>query len=88
MGFNQFDLQRRRACKGSHKGRWVKGDDVTNNVKTIPTVPLKLRGDFKGEFEARGEIVMPISGFNKLNSSRIENGEEPFKNPRNTASEV
>ena len=68
------------------RGDGVKGDDVTNNVKTIPTVPLKLRGDFKGEFEARGEIVMPISGFNKLNSSRVENGEEPFKNPRNTAS--
>ena len=68
------------------RGDGVKGDDVTNNVKTIPTVPLKLRGDFNGEFEARGEIVMPISGFNKLNLSRIENGEEPFKNPRNTAS--
>ena len=68
------------------RGDGVKGDNVTNNVKTIPTVPLKLRGDFKDEFEARGEIVMPISGFNKLNLSRVENGEEPFKNPRNTAS--
>ena len=68
------------------RGDGVKGDDVTSNVKTIPTVPLKLRENIKGEFEARGEIVMPLDGFNKLNKKRTENGEEPFKNPRNTAS--
>ena len=68
------------------RGDGVKGDDVTSNVKTIPTVPLKLRENITGEFEARGEIVMPLDGFNKLNKKRLENGEEPFKNPRNTAS--
>jgi len=68
------------------RGDGVKGDDVTSNVKTIPTVPLKLRENIAGEFEARGEIVMPLHGFNQLNIKRIENGEEPFKNPRNTAS--
>ena len=68
------------------RGDGVKGDDVTSNVKTIPTVPLKLRENIAGEFEARGEIVMPLDGFNQLNIKRIENGEEPFKNPRNTAS--
>ena len=68
------------------RGDGVKGDDVTSNVKTIPTVPLKLRENITGEFEARGEIVMPLDGFNKLNKKRMENGEEPFKNPRNTAS--
>ena len=68
------------------RGDGVKGDDVTSNVKTIPTVPLKLRKNITGEFEARGEIVMPLDGFNQLNKKRTENGEEPFKNPRNTAS--
>ena len=72
--------------KAVTRGDGVKGDDVTSNIKTIPTVPLRLRGDFSGEFEARGEIVMPIKGFNELNIDRINNGEEPFKNPRNTAS--
>ena len=72
--------------KAVTRGDGVKGDDVTSNIKTIPTVPLRLRGGFSGEFEARGEIVMPIKGFNELNIDRINNGEEPFKNPRNTAS--
>tara|TARA_B000000477_G_scaffold84562_1_gene71590 strand:+ start:3 stop:2009 length:2007 start_codon:yes stop_codon:yes gene_type:complete len=68
------------------RGNGVKGDDVTSNIKTIPTVPLKLRKNILGEFEARGEIVMPLNGFSKLNKKRMENGDEPFKNPRNTAS--
>ena len=72
--------------KAVTRGDGVKGDDVTSNIKTIPTVPLKLREGFLAEFEARGEIVMPIKGFNELNIDRINNGEEPFKNPRNTAS--
>jgi len=68
------------------RGDGVKGDDVTSNIKTIPTVPLKLRKNISGEFEARGEIVMPLDGFTQLNEKRLQNGEEPFKNPRNTAS--
>ena len=68
------------------RGDGVKGDDVTSNIKTIPTVPLKLRKNISGEFEARGEIVMPLVGFTQLNEKRLQNGEEPFKNPRNTAS--
>ena len=72
--------------KAVTRGDGVKGDDVTANIKTIPTVPLKLIGDFSNNFEARGEVVMPIEGFNELNKLRIHNGEEPFKNPRNTAS--
>ena len=68
------------------RGDGVKGDDVTSNIKTIPTVPLKLRKNITGEFEARGEIVMPLDGFTQLNEKRLQNGEEPFKNPRNTAS--
>lgn len=68
------------------RGDGVQGDDVTVNVKTIHSVPLQLRGDFPPHFEIRGEIVMPFEGFAKINAERVENGEEPFRNPRNTAS--
>ncbi len=69
------------------RGDGVQGDDVTNNIKTINSVPLQLQGtDYPKRFDIRGEIVMPFAGFNKLNSARIANGEEPYANPRNTAS--
>ena len=72
--------------KALTRGDGISGDDVTSNVKTIPTVPLKLRGFTNIKFEARGEIVMPIKGFNKLNEIRYKEGKELFKNTRNTAS--
>tara|TARA_B110000259_G_scaffold44897_1_gene52036 strand:+ start:1086 stop:3077 length:1992 start_codon:yes stop_codon:yes gene_type:complete len=72
--------------KAITRGDGIQGDDVTANIKTIPTVPLVLQGNFIKNFDIRGEIVMPIEGFKKLNSKRLSNGEEPFKNPRNTAS--
>ncbi len=72
--------------KAVTRGDGVKGDDVTENVKTINTVPLRLIGNFPDNFEARGEIVMPIKKFKELNKIRTDNGKEPFKNPRNTAS--
>lgn len=69
------------------RGDGVKGDDVTANVKTIRSIPLKLHGnDWPSEFEIRGEILMPYKSFNKLNEERIANGEEPMANPRNTTS--
>ena len=68
------------------RGDGYKGDDVTLNVKTIKSIPLKLRGDFPEEFEIRGEIFIPISKFNTLNNDRIKNDLVPFANPRNTAS--
>lgn len=68
------------------RGDGEKGDDVTTNVKTIKSVPLKLNGDYPDEFEIRGEIILPLDGFNKMNEERIEIGEEPYRNPRNTAS--
>lgn len=69
------------------RGDGVQGDDVTTNVRTIHSVPLILKGDDIPEhFEIRGEIVMPLEGFNHLNAERVERGEEPFRNPRNTAS--
>ncbi|QNK78611.1 NAD-dependent DNA ligase LigA [Winogradskyella sp. PAMC22761] len=68
------------------RGDGVQGDEVTANIKTINTVPLQLKGEFPGRFDIRGEIVLPIEGFLKMNEERIENEEEPYKNPRNTAS--
>ena len=68
------------------RGDGTQGDDVTQNIRTIPTVPLELRGDFKERFAIRGEIILPIDGFNKMNEQRIAKGEEPYRNPRNTAS--
>ena len=67
-------------------GDGVQGDEVTANVKTIHTVPLQLKGDYPERFDIRGEIVLPIEGFLKMNEERVENDEEPYKNPRNTAS--
>ena len=68
------------------RGDGVQGDDVTNNVKTIRSVPLKLKGDFPAKFDIRGEIVLPLAGFAAMNAERVEAGDEPYSNPRNTAS--
>jgi len=68
------------------RGNGVQGDDVTTNIKTIHSIPLRLKGDFPKEFEIRGEILMPIQRFTDFNKQRIENGVEPFANPRNATS--
>ena len=68
------------------RGDGTQGDDVTANIKTIKSVPLKLIGNYPEFFEIRGEIILPYEGFKELNKQRILNGEEPFKNTRNTAS--
>ncbi len=67
------------------RGDGTRGDDVTTNVRTIRTVPLKLHGDFPEFFEMRGEIVMPFESFNRLNEARAEAGDDLFANPRNAA---
>ena len=67
------------------RGDGTQGDDVTTNVRTIRTVPLKLHGDFPPFFEMRGEIVMPFESFNRLNEARAEAGDDLFANPRNAA---
>ncbi|RXJ50742.1 NAD-dependent DNA ligase LigA [Gelidibacter gilvus] len=72
--------------KAITRGDGVQGDDVTANIKTIRSVPLRLKGDYPPRFDIRGEIVLPFEGFNKMNEERIEIGEEPYRNPRNTAS--
>ncbi|MDA8768998.1 NAD-dependent DNA ligase LigA [Winogradskyella sp.] len=68
------------------RGDGVRGDEVTANIKTINTVPLHLKGDYPQRFDIRGEIILPIEGFLKMNEDRLANDEEPYRNPRNTAS--
>ena len=68
------------------RGDGTHGDNVTANIKTIKSVPLKLEGNYPSKFEIRGEIVLPFAGFKALNQEKIAAGEEPYKNPRNTAS--
>jgi len=68
------------------RGDGFQGDEVTNNIKTIRSVPLQLKGDFPENFEIRGEIILPLEGFAKMNQELIESGETPYSNPRNTAS--
>jgi DNA ligase (NAD+) len=68
------------------RGDGIQGDDVTNNIKTIKSIPLKLKGNFPDKFDVRGEIILPFAGFEKMNQELIEIGEIPYSNPRNTAS--
>jgi len=68
------------------RGDGFQGDDVTNNIKTIKSIPLKLKGEFPAKFDIRGEIILPFAGFEKMNQDLIEIGETPYSNPRNTAS--
>src|SRR6056297_1273076 len=66
------------------RGDGVEGDDVTSNIRTIKSIPLKLRGsDYPDDFVIRGEILMTHDNFGKLNKEKQENGEKPFANPRN-----
>lgn len=68
------------------RGDGFQGDDVTNNIKTIKSIPLKLKGNYPQQFAVRGEIILPFAGFEKMNQELIEIGETPYSNPRNTAS--
>ena len=69
------------------RGDGVRGDDVTANVRTIKSIPLKLQGsDYPPRFEIRGEILMPWQVFDELNKERAEADEPLFANPRNAAS--
>ena len=73
--------------KAITRGDGTFGDDVTNNVKTIKSIPLKLKGSvYPDEFEVRGEILLPFAEFERINQEREELGEAPFANPRNAAS--
>lgn len=77
-----------RLVRAVTRGDGVQGDDVTENVRTIRTVPLSLPvgGTYPDEFEIRGEVLMPWASFDRLNSEREREGEPLFANPRNAAS--
>lgn len=76
-----------RLVRAVTRGDGTRGDDVTANVKTIRSVPLKLMGDnYPEEFEIRGEILLPWAEFDRLNKEREEQEEPLFANPRNAAS--
>ena len=72
--------------KALTRGDGLQGDEITANIKTIKTIPLRLKGEYPKFFEARGEIILPIEDFNKMNLQRGELGEPQYSNPRNTAS--
>tara|TARA_B110000240_G_scaffold190783_1_gene232417 strand:+ start:2486 stop:4474 length:1989 start_codon:yes stop_codon:yes gene_type:complete len=72
--------------KAITRGDGSKGDDVIKNVKTIKSIPLNLFGNYPNKLEMRGEIFIPLKGFEQLNIDRRKSGLELFANPRNTAS--
>ena len=72
--------------RGATRGDGSVGEDITANVRTIKSIPLRLQGDDLPELlEVRGEIYMPLAGFNQFNKKARETGEKPFVNPRNAA---
>ena len=75
-----------RLTRGATRGDGVQGEDVTVNLRTIPSVPLKMRGDgLPALAEVRGEVYMPLSGFRELNARVAELGQKLAPNPRNAA---
>ncbi len=70
---------------GSTRGDGVRGEQVTENLRTIASIPLRLRDDAPPLLSVRGEVYVPLEGFYRLNRERLERGEEPFANPRNLA---
>ena len=76
-----------KLVRGLTRGDGANGDNITKNLKTISSIPIKLKESFKkNKFEIRGEIIIPLDSFAQLNKKRKDNGEQPFMNPRNTAS--
>ncbi len=71
--------------RGATRGDGVRGDDITSNLKTIKSVPLKLRNDVLNNVEVRGEVYFPTSAFGKYNKEQEKKGEQVFANPRNAA---
>ena len=71
--------------RGATRGDGVRGDDVTSNLKTIRSIPLRMRGNILKNVEVRGEVYMSIKGFKKLNKDQEKKGESVFANPRNAA---
>ncbi len=70
---------------GATRGDGLRGEDVTDNLRTVASIPLRLGGKAPPMLAVRGEVFVPLDGFHRLNRERIEGGEEPFANPRNLA---
>lgn len=75
-----------KLLKAVTRGDGFQGDDVTNNIKTIKSIPLQLKGNYPPRFDIRGEIILPLEGFEKMNQELLDISELPYSNPRNTAS--
>ena len=71
--------------RAATRGDGERGDDVTEQVRTIPAVPERLRGEYPDQLAVRGEVLMPREAFQEHNRERVEAGEDPFANPRNAA---
>jgi len=71
--------------QGATRGDGYRGENITQNLKTIRSIPLSVKGDIPSVFEVRGEVYLPIAGFKKLNREREEEGLPVFANPRNAA---
>ncbi|MDZ7662720.1 NAD-dependent DNA ligase LigA [Thiohalophilus sp.] len=75
-----------KLVRGATRGDGTTGEDVTQNVRTIETIPLKLRGsDYPARLEVRGEVIIAKQDFEQLNKTREQAGEKTFANPRNAA---
>jgi DNA ligase (NAD+) len=81
-----LSYQNGNLVRGLTRGDGQKGDDVTKNIRTINTIPLKTLKKIDYDFDIRGEVVIEKNDFEQLNKLRLENGEEAYMNPRNTAS--
>ena len=82
-----FWYENGQLIKGVTRGDGTRGDDITNNVKTIKSLPIRIQSTiFPKEFEIRGEGYMPISSFDQINEEKFRKGEAPLANPRNAAS--
>jgi DNA ligase (NAD+) len=78
--------QHGKLIRGATRGDGRKGENITTNVRTIKSIPLSLQGDsIPALIEVRGEVYMPLSGFNELNLTQLKNGDKVFANPRNAA---
>ena len=74
-----------RLTTGATRGDGLRGEEITQNLKTVRSIPLSVNGDFPPRFEVRGEVFLPKKGFEKLNRERAEEGLPLFANPRNAA---
>ena len=71
--------------RGATRGDGTRGEDVTQNVRTVRAIPLSLRGGPTGRIEIRGEVYLPKKNFERINKEQEEAGEPLYANPRNTA---